>query len=250
MQKLPTGDWWTSLDADFLSTVDARELKDLSTAHAELVAILPSASTSSAPIASASTAPTLGSYVKKPPGKKHAAPGSRQVSCGGFLDYGLHASFAPTFDQDGVEVGRETLGEVLWYQERQKQVDQVNLRLPVQATEAEPIATSEHASSNDADEVQDITDKEREKQAAKKMEETNEALEALLSSDQVSSIKSALDTLELEIAVDELLARNARALKRLEELQLRRLGAEDGGTSTVEIDSEEWALGMSCSCQL
>src|SRR6202044_3682340 len=47
MQKLSGGEWWTSINSDLgAPTVDGKALKDLPTGHAELVAILPSPSTS------------------------------------------------------------------------------------------------------------------------------------------------------------------------------------------------------------
>ncbi|KAI6133376.1 hypothetical protein EDD16DRAFT_1735512 [Pisolithus croceorrhizus] len=49
----------------------------------------------------------------------------------------------------------------------------------------------------------------------------------------------ALGNLEIEAAVQELLQRNARALKRLEELQNQRL-MKPGGFAPVEQGSEEW----------
>ena len=68
-------------------------------------------------------------------------------------------------------------------------------------------------------------------------------MEALLPSEEVDAIKSSLGSLEMEQAVDELLQRNSRALERLEELQLQRLRAQGGGSSIVEVGSEEWEVG-------
>ncbi|KAF5392432.1 hypothetical protein D9757_002147 [Collybiopsis confluens] len=64
-------------------------------------------------------------------------------------------------------------------------------------------------------------------------------LEELLPHDQLEQIKSGLATLELELAVSELLDRNKRALRRLQELQKQRLLAE-GSSSKPGEGSEEW----------
>jgi hypothetical protein len=68
-------------------------------------------------------------------------------------------------------------------------------------------------------------------------------LDPLLAPDQVASVQEFMGTLELEVAIQELLDRNKGALARLEELQLQRLGGENGGTSWVEVGSEEWDVG-------
>ena len=80
-----------------------------------------------------------------------------------------------------------------------------------------------------------------------KMAELAKELESLLPSEEVDAIKASLGSLEMELAVDELLQRNAKALQRLEELQLQRLRAQGGGSSVVEIGSEEWDVGA-CIC--
>ncbi|KAA1468381.1 hypothetical protein DENSPDRAFT_869651 [Dentipellis sp. KUC8613] len=241
VQKLPTGDWWTSLNSDFPTTsVDGKDLRDLPTAHAELVAVLPSAldyqpgaSSSSMPI------PTLGSYTKKS-SRKITMPSSRHVSCGTFLDYGPYASFAPTFDQDGVEVGRDALGEVLWMQEKKRRA--ANLVAAQYARREKAMAALEDVEMHE--EVQDVTTEELAKRAAEKKKSDEQELEALLPPEEVACIKAALGSLEMEEAVQELLERNSKALQRLEELQLKRLGGEDGGKSRVKEGSEEWDIAQ------
>ncbi|KAG6892256.1 hypothetical protein C0992_001218, partial [Termitomyces sp. T32_za158] len=62
------------------------------------------------------------------------------------------------------------------------------------------------------------------------------ALRELLEPEDAAAVKRALDSLELERAVQELLDRNRRALLRLEHLQTERTIAD----SAVEPGSEEW----------
>src|SRR5258708_31582239 len=116
MQRLPSGEWWTSLDSD-IASLDGSDLTKLPTGHAELVIILPSMST---PEASGTSVSTLGSLSRKLHTKKPTLPGPRHLSTGSFLDYGPNTSFAPSFEQDGVEVGQFALGEVMWSRWRRR----------------------------------------------------------------------------------------------------------------------------------
>lgn len=237
MQKLPFGTWWSSLSSDLVPS-DGKPLKDLSTANAELVAILPSPSVP-APVEpqTVEEAPvTLASYVpKKPPGFKSKLPGARRVSCGAFLNYGPYASFAPVFEQDGVEVGRSVMGELLWsWEDRKKRWSEEPTAVTQQLPEDDD---KESAQPNGVDESDhyDVLDDQ-------------EVLGGLFSTEQITLLKQALGNLELEGAVHELLERNAKALKRLEELQNKRL-TKPGEFNPVEEGSEEWEIGQPLPCQ-
>jgi hypothetical protein len=238
MQKLSGGEWWTSINSEFgASSEDGRALKDLPTAHAELVAILPSPSTSAKPDLSVPV-PTLGSYAKKPLGPKSRLMGPRRTSCGSFLDYGLFTSFAPSFEGEGVEVGRTGLGETLWRWEERKRAREIERSKPGSVVEIGEVdmdtLNSQEISMNS------VSEEAANEDLAKG---TEDGLEGLLPAYEVAAIKAALGTLELEGAVNELLERIRRALIRLEELQRLRLGGEDGGSSQVEMGSEEWDTG-------
>lgn len=230
MQRLPTGEWWTSLNSD-IASLDGTDLKNLPTAHAELVAVLPSVST---PEASEASVPTLGSLSRKLHTKKPTLPGPRHLSTGSFLDYGPNSSFAPSFEQDGVEVGQFALGEVMWSRWRRKfeptsKTDVLNLSTAikdVQMTDASP--DKDHPQQSESEMGQD---------------ETNQIPLDPLLRDEVAPIQDFMETLELEASIQELLDRNKRALARLEELQSQRLGGENGGASQVEVGSEEWDIG-------
>jgi len=69
-------------------------------------------------------------------------------------------------------------------------------------------------------------------------------LDSLLAPEQAASLREFMETLELEVAIQELLDRNRQALARLEVLQSQRLGGENGGASQVEVGSEEWDVGQ------
>jgi hypothetical protein len=230
MQRLPSGEWWTSLNSD-IASLDGSDLKNLPTAHAELVAILPSMSTSEA---SGASIPTLGSLSRKLHTKKPTLPGPRHISTGTFLDYGPNASFAPSFEQDGVEVGQFALGEVMWSRLRR-------VELTSKAKKPVPSAITEDVQMTD-----DSLDDVRSRPCVNEMDQDGEqqlALDPLLETDQVAPIQDFMKTLELEVAIQGLLDRNNRALRRLEELQSQRLGGENGGASQVEVGSEEWDVG-------
>ncbi|KAF9455690.1 hypothetical protein BDZ94DRAFT_1315965, partial [Collybia nuda] len=214
VQHLPSGDYWTSLNSDADLTT---ALKDLPTAQAELVAILPTP-----PPKPTNSVPTLAAYRStKPLPALKPLPAQRRVTTGAFLDYGPWASFAPVFDQDAQIVGQRELGEVIygWEQRKKEKLEMWRQRLESTAT---------------IEEVPPVTQK------SAPPEVVHAELEQLLAPDEVDAIKTALGCLELENAVQELLERNRRALARLEELQYLRLTAEDGENSTAKEGSEEW----------
>jgi hypothetical protein len=198
-------------------------LKSLYAGNAELVAIFPAPSSSSLP----PEPRTLKHYTsaRTPSGTSTPVPPKhRYVSRGSFLDYGSYSSFAPTFDQGGREIGRTVYGEVLWRERGNR------LRLKA-------LKKKQLAESNPSDivmEEQSLTEQ------ASGGEDWHETLKDFLS---VSSLKSALNDLEVCESTQELLERNASALARLEELQLRRYG-DPSGFKPVEIGSEEWETGI------
>jgi len=245
LQRLPSGTWWSSLNSD-TTLASGKTLTNLQTANAELVAIFPS---SSSPAPSDPTSPeststakpstiTLGDYnTKKPPGHGQKLPGPRRVSCGSFLDYGPYASFAPSFEQEGAEIGRSTLGEVYWsWEERKKRWSEERKATP------QPPASGDvsHVSIPDPPGLS-ITNGIGAYQENNILEDAD-SFGDLFSRDQLRLLKEALGSLEIEAAVQELLTRNASALKRLGELQNMRL-LKPGGFTPVEAGSEEWEIG-------
>ncbi|KAI6153255.1 hypothetical protein BKA82DRAFT_998217 [Pisolithus tinctorius] len=242
MQRFPSGStWWTSLSSDLVPS-DEKAITDLQTANAELVAILPAPSNvdplTTPPqgyTAEAKPSPTtLGTYgAKKPPGQKQKLPGPRRVSCGSFLDYGPYASFGPSFEQDGVEVGRWTLGEVYRSWEERKR------RWSEECSSSSTDSNEDSVSSPVSDSLDAGSTHTVDPSLSNGVLEDEDSFEGLFSKDQIRLLKDALGSLEVEGAVQELLERNARALKRLEELQIQRL-TKPGGFTPVEEGSEEW----------
>ncbi|KAM6498347.1 hypothetical protein JOM56_006295 [Amanita muscaria] len=215
VQHLPSGDYWTSLNADIHSST--KQLKDLSLGNAELAAVFPTPSKSD----SATSVPLLGSYHTQKVASTTGQPaGQRRVPSGTFLDYGLWSSFAPSFDHGYQVVGRRKLGELLYH--REKKWEARNQEESIQSASIVEV-------EDNADSGEFHTD-------------TDAKLDELLPSDLEESLKDALRCLELENAVDELMEKNRRALRRLEELQRERLSKSDGGPSQVEEDSEEWEI--------
>src|ERR1700761_4057538 len=108
MQKLPAGEYWTSMDRQ--PRQDEANVKDTTISLAQRVAILPSMPPAFL------RQPTLGSYEsQRRPTQKfkalHTQP--RGLSQGSFLDYGPFSSFAPSWDSEGAEVGRNMMGAVI-----------------------------------------------------------------------------------------------------------------------------------------
>ncbi|TFK30696.1 hypothetical protein FA15DRAFT_751704 [Coprinopsis marcescibilis] len=220
VQHLPQGDYWTSLSSDAPSST----LKQLLTGHAELVAILPSSSSTSL-----DTVPTLGSISSRPLGPTKKIAGQRRVTTGGFLDYGPFASFAPSFDQNGEVVGQRQLAEVIYQKELKKRVAEENRREQREGSGSVTAVGGDvvmNGTTSAPDPAQPSTNLHE--------------LEGLLPPEDIEAIKEALGSLELENAVQELLERNQRALQRLEELQWKRFSEGGANFTAVEEGSEEW----------
>ncbi|KAI0639021.1 hypothetical protein C8Q77DRAFT_1213715 [Trametes polyzona] len=236
VQHLPTGDWWSSVSSDSPAADEQeKDLKSLYTAKADLVAIFPSSSSPEL-----AQKHTLGDYVtKKPTGTARYRPAPpRRVSCGKFLYYGPYASFAPCFDQDGVEVGRIAMGEVIFQQEMKRR-----FRALVKG-KRKAFEGSREGQTEDVDIQEQEPSGENAAGPSDKPADIVKGIEALLPAEEVDAIKASLGTLEMELAVDELLQRNAKALQRLEELQLARLREQGSGSSIVEVGSEEWVVAQ------
>ncbi|PBL00459.1 hypothetical protein ARMGADRAFT_1006661 [Armillaria gallica] len=231
VQHLPQGDYWSSLNSALPapSSGDTRELKDLPTGYAELVSIFPY----QYPL-TRTTPPSLGSYHKKViPSQKQKMPMQRRATKGNFLDYGVWGSFAPTFELEYAEIGRHQLGQVYYNQEmRRKAAEERRNKLLLVAKRMDQ---EDHA----MDEVEEI------EECGSVAIDVEGELKDILPPEEVENIKAALNSLEMQSSVEELLERNRKALNRLEELQLLRLQKEDGGTSVAEEGSEEWETAQS-----
>lgn len=219
LQHLPSGDYWSSLDSPASSQSNI-SLKDLPTGHAELVAILPSSLN-----ANLDTPQTLASLSSKPVGHKKSLPLQRRVTTGSFLDYGTYASFAPSFDHDCELVGRRQLGEVLYHQEQRR----------LKTAGARRESFQGRGDIREVEEDLAIV-------AAEPSKDVDTDLNALLPREEVAAIKAAMNSLELENSIQQLLERNRLAINRLEELQILRLTE---GSNSAEEGSEEWETGSS-----
>jgi hypothetical protein len=216
VQHLPSGDYWSSLNSRQPSSSPTFHLKDLPTGHAELVAVLPTPSSSHDP----KPPPTLGSYAPSTPHPKKALPAQRHVASSAFLDYGPWATFAPSIDHDCETVGRRELGEILWYRHERKIQKQAELNRGIISEPEEPELSVDAEFDVDAE------------------------LGHFFPPDTIQSLKTALDNTELENLVDELLSRNRRALVQLQELQVSRLTKPDAASTTLDQHSEEWEIGV------
>lgn len=215
VQHLPSGDYWSSLSTQNPSS----DIRNLSTGHAELVAIIPTACSTAL-----DSVPTLGSLSSRPVAHTRQTIGQRRVTTGHFLDYGPYTSFAPCFDNVGGIVGQGQLSEVLYHRVQKKQ-------------EAEQRRRDQSQSDGF---IQEITEEKEDivMHATEVTPISDEDLNSLLPPEDAEALKDALGSLELENAVQTLLERNALALKRLGELQRHRLSS--GNVKPVEEGSEEW----------
>ena len=258
VQRLPTGDWWTSANTDIPGT-DSKALTNSHTAHAELVSIIPSNLEPDALI------PTLGEFYagKKAP-VKTKTPGPRNVSCGSFLDYGPFTSFAPTFDSEGSEIGCSKLGEVFWRKHEKgrmrERVRSILNQAPTQEIEADmdvdevvPIDGARASTTQPVPESRATPQVEGESPAQPipidpallEIDEAKKAIGALSPpEEELRSVETLLDNLGREKAINGLLEQNAKALLRLEALQVQRLIDEKDRSNIVSNESEEWKTGM------
>lgn len=182
------------------------------------------------PYSSTTQVPNLGSYHKVPvvPLNK-TLPEPRKITAGSFLDYGPWTSFAPTFEQENSDLGRTELGQVYYDRELKRRAAAKRRHLLLAAAERmekedHPMSSPEEPTHGRSPSLQ---------------------VDGLLSPEDVENLKSFLDDVELLRSVEELLARNLRALLRLEELQTTRLQKEGAEASVIEQDSEEWEIGLS-----
>ncbi|KAG8946058.1 hypothetical protein FRC03_001511 [Tulasnella sp. 419] len=205
-QQLPSGEYFTSA-----ASLKPDQLASLVKGQASIVGVEPSVSIDP------SALPTLGSYSRPPKTHLPYRPPVKRLLQGSFLDYGPFASFAPTFDSEGAEVGQTSLSTILW---RKKEALLKRIRkgkLPEASIE--------------------LVDEDMPAQS-----ETDATLDPVLEMDD--ELKTAFDQLKLEYGIDDLLGHNALALWRLCQLQHERmkLGAK---TPEVEVGSEEWNLAQS-----
>ncbi|KAG5646076.1 hypothetical protein DXG03_004499 [Asterophora parasitica] len=272
VQHLPTQDYWSSLSA-----TDA--VKILPTAHAELVAILPT------PAPHPTDVPTLAAYAPTRPLPSVAAlprPTHRILTTATFLDYGNFASFAPSADHNGETVPPRELARALYasHQRKQRRIaarrelregsgsihevladsskeppfdatressarESPTNETPIDMAQETPIDTAQETPIDAAQETPIDSAQETPIDPALSTSNSNSNqdlytdLQDLLPPSEIAGLKSALANLELENAVQELLDRNRAALVRLEELQIARLFKAKEGEGSAAEEGSE-----------
>lgn len=229
VQRLPGGDWWSSSNTaregeKGLTAADAKEMRK---GQAELVSIIPAL-----PLPPSSM-PTLGDLQlegrKEPRSRfKPLYIHPRNVSSGTFLDYGPHASFAPAFDSEGAEVGREGLGQMLMGRLERRKVKEARQKLLAR------LKVHRMGGLRMADVTEIDAPHEQDREAVETL------LKSLFPDEKMDGVKAALHAVEVEDGVASLLERNGRALELLNLLQTVRLRT---GNTPVKEGSEEWNVG-------
>jgi hypothetical protein len=173
--------------------------------------------------------------------------GPTNISSAAFIDYGLFSSLAPTFDSEGGQIGRETLGLVADSRKAQRRQKLAALKTSISARSASPplAAIDPFPSEWDLLSASQGFFQDR-------YPELRPLVEDFLPKDMIQSLMDGLDDLELENGLSELLVHNGRALRALEELQESRFRAGTNGKEVpVEVGGEEWQLGIvDISCSL
>jgi hypothetical protein len=166
VQRLPTGDLWTSLDSDLVGS-ESKPLVDCDTGYAELVAVLPSAPSSHAP-------PTLGDiHAEKALTNRLKPLTSQRISCGSFLHYGPHASFAPSFDSDSGDIGYNAVTNVLW---RRHEKGKAREKARILGERMRQKMAQEVAESMDVDDMEVAEPAEAKEKEAERRREARKAL--------------------------------------------------------------------------
>ncbi|KAG9018046.1 hypothetical protein FRB90_012549 [Tulasnella sp. 427] len=204
-QHLPTGDFFTSA-----AKLSATEAASLVTGQASLVALQPSAPLD--PI----YLPKLGSYsrpLKQTLVAPNRLPISQRTATGSILDYGPFASFAPIYDSEAGEITQEEIHDIIWSKRQ---------RL---------LARRKLAESLESDVEMGLV-----------VEGTTSAAEAIdptlgLEDD----LRAAMQQLQLETGISDLLEKNALAMQKLVALQNARLRLGDKAPPP-QVNGEEWKL--------
>ncbi|KIJ45729.1 hypothetical protein M422DRAFT_251030, partial [Sphaerobolus stellatus SS14] len=228
VQRLPGGDWWTSANStrEGEPGLTASEAKELVKGQSELVSILPSLPLSPS---SLSKLGELQMDIRRESRFKfkslHISP--RSVSAGTFLDYGPNTSFAPAFDSEGAELGRDGLGQILMGRIDKRKVRELRRKMLVQIQQEQAEEVALNAIETASEEP--------------KPSAMDEMLSSLFPDQELGGFKEALQLLQVETDAAILLEKNARALERLNLLQTVRL--REGGQPVSE-DSEECKLAQ------
>lgn len=162
--------------------------------------------------------PKLGSYsrgIRPIPMPQYRLPVSRRVAAGSTLDYGPFASFAPVYDSEAAELTEQDLCDLMWSKRR---------RIVERRRINEMIAESNDIQMEDAP----TTPAEPVIDPALGLED---------------DVREALEQLQLESGIDDLLAKNAAAMQKLVGLQNARYRIGEHAPP-VEVGGEEWNLGM------
>ncbi|KZS93242.1 hypothetical protein SISNIDRAFT_73810 [Sistotremastrum niveocremeum HHB9708] len=232
MQKLPNGEYWTSVNAQ--ANDGGEDVKDLGTAYAQLVSILPSLPP---PL---SKPPKLGDcfIAKKSSSKfKPLHLHARHLSSGSFLEYSHFSSFAPCWDTDGSELGREGAGMILDYR-RRKQEERIAWR----RHEGELAAGTSRSQVEIDPALQDLGETSKDHQE----DSVEDVLLDILPKDEIQDTALWIKGIETEDEITRLLSNNAKALEQLSCLQRSRIRKGD----LTEPGEEEQELAASITQSL
>ncbi|KAF9519915.1 hypothetical protein BS47DRAFT_1481798 [Hydnum rufescens UP504] len=210
-QHLPTGDYFTSA-----ASLTAEQVNALTKGQASILGVA-----RSQPLPSEAL-PELGEYARGP----------------AFIDYGLFSSLAPTFDSEGGQVGRETLGLVADSRKARRRQKLAALKTSISARSASPPLAAIDPFPSEWDLLFASQGSFQDRYA-----ELKPLVEDFLPKDMIQSLMDGLDDLELENGLSELLVHNGRALRALQELQESRFRAGTNGKEVpVTVGGEEWQL--------
>lgn len=161
------------------------------------------------------------------------------ISSAAFIDYGSFSSLAPIFDSEGGQIGRETLGLVVDLRKVRRRKKLAAIKASIAARSTSPPLTAVNPFPSEEELLFGGKDISRDRHS-----ELGPLVNEFLPKDMIQGLLDGLDDIELEDGVSELLVRNGKALRTLQELQESRFRAGTNGKEVpVEVGGEEWELG-------
>ncbi|KAG8759499.1 hypothetical protein FRC14_005787 [Serendipita sp. 396] len=256
VQRLPSGDWWSSATVPREGDVGLTRgaIRSLATGQAELVSIVPSQPIPAEEMSSFSTLKQVPVFKSKDDPRRLITLPSKSSPAPKLLDYGVYSTFAPYFDSESAEIGNDQVHSL---------VSESMQRRRARALRAQLLGRADHISQSDISRqsFKSSVDAMKENshsllggdQEMKDGGDTNsraiertfstlelvESLRNIVPEDESESLKQAFSALQAELGVTELLEENAIALDNLVRMQSDRI--KQGELTPSDLERE---IGM------
>ncbi|KAG8825848.1 hypothetical protein FRC19_010322 [Serendipita sp. 401] len=256
VQRLPSGDWWSSATVPREGDVGLTRgaIRSLATGQAELVSIVPSQPIPAEEMSSFSTLKQVPVFKSKDDPRRLITLPSKSSPAPKLLDYGVYSTFTPYFDSESAEIGNDQVHSL---------VSESMQRRRARALRAQLLGRADHISQSDISRqsFKSSVDAMKENshsllggdQEMKDGGDTNsraiertfstlelvESLRNIVPEDESESLKQAFSALQAELGVTELLEENAIALDNLVRMQSDRIKQGELTPSDLEREIAE-----------